>query len=156
MFVVIYNKSDKKIVQYRHDTSVPQVGTAQDYFDLFLVDNEVGDENYTFAEISFTKSLNDMVIGNHVYNEATGEVEADPSYVAPVYAPAPRVWTAGDIRAGLTLPERVKWDNNSAPEIVTVKSELSTPQKLTATTELLQLLVDVAVISQASMDKVLA
>jgi hypothetical protein len=50
----------------------------------------------------------------------------------------------------------VKWDNDSASEIVTVKAELSTPQELAATTELLQLLVDATVIAQASMDKVLA
>ncbi len=80
-------------------------------------------------------------------------VKPEPPPPAP---PAPRTWTSDDIRAGLTLSERVKWDNDSAPEIVTVKSELSTPQELAATTELLQLLVDTAVISQASMNKVLA
>lgn len=75
---------------------------------------------------------------------------------APPAPPAPRTWTADNFRAGLSLAEKVKWDSDSAPEIVTVKSELSTPQELTATTELLQLLVDTAVISQASMAKVLA
>lgn len=75
---------------------------------------------------------------------------------APPAPPAPRTWTADNFRAGLSLAEKVKWDNDSAPEIVTVKSELSTPQELAATTELLQLLVDTAVISQASMAKVLA
>lgn len=70
--------------------------------------------------------------------------------------PAPRTWSQDDVRAGLSLSEKVKWDNDSAPEIVTVKAELSTPQELTATTELLQFLVDTAVIAQASMDKVLA
>ena len=83
MFVVIYNKFDKKIAQYRHDMCVPQVCTAQHYFDLFLEDNEVGDENYTFAEVPFTKALNAIVIGNHIYNEATGQVEADPNYIEP-------------------------------------------------------------------------
>lgn len=67
----------------------------------------------------------------------------------------PRTWTADNIRAGLTLAEKVKWDNDSAPEIVTVKSELAFPKELAATTELLQLLVASNVITQASMDKVL-
>lgn len=80
-------------------------------------------------------------------------VKPAPTPPAP---PAPRTWIADNFRAGMTLAEKVKWDNDSAPEIVTVKSELSTPQELAATTELLQLLVDAAVISQASMDKVLA
>lgn len=75
---------------------------------------------------------------------------------APPAPPAPRTWTQADVRAGLSLAEKVKWDNDSAPEIVTVKSELADPKELAATTELLQLLVDASVISQASMDKVLA
>jgi hypothetical protein len=75
---------------------------------------------------------------------------------APEPAPAPRTWSQADVRAGLTLSEKVKWDNDSAPEIVTVKAELSTPQEQAATTELLQFLVDTAVIAQASMNKVLA
>lgn len=83
MFVVIYHKTTKKLVSYRHDMSVPQVNTAQYWFDLFLADNEVSDENYAFAVVPFTKALNDIVIGNHVYNLSTGKVEADPSYVAP-------------------------------------------------------------------------
>lgn len=73
----------------------------------------------------------------------------------PPPPPPPRTWSVADIRAGLTLAEKVKWDNDSAPEIVTVRAELAVPQELAATTELLQLLVDSGVISQASMDKVL-
>ena len=74
----------------------------------------------------------------------------------PPAPPAPRTWTADNIRAGLTLSERVKWDNNSAPEIVTAKQEMASAQQLEHTTEVLQMLVDAAVISQASMAKVLA
>jgi hypothetical protein len=74
----------------------------------------------------------------------------------PPAPPAPRTWTADNIRAGLTLSERVKWDNDSAPEVVTAKQEMISAQQLEHTTEVLQMLVDAAVISQASMDKVLA
>ena len=79
-------------------------------------------------------------------------VKPEPAPPAPS---APRTWTADNIRAGLTLSERVKWDNNSAPEVVTAKQEMASAQELEQTTEVLQLLVDAAVISQASMDKVL-
>lgn len=89
MFVIVYDKTTKKLVHYRHDMSAPQAHTAQYFFDLFLADNEAGDENYAFAEVPFTKALNDIVIGNHVYNEATSQVEADPNYVAPVFTPEP-------------------------------------------------------------------
>lgn len=86
MFVIVYHKITKKIVHYRHDMSVPQVQTAQYWFDQFLEDNEVGDENYTFAEVPHTKALNNIEIGNHVFNESTQQVEADPSYVRPTPA----------------------------------------------------------------------
>ena len=86
MFVAIYHKTTKKLVQYRHDMSVPQVHTAQYYFDMFLEDNEIGDEDYAFAEIPFVKAYNKIEIGNHVYNSATNQVEADPSYVPVVDA----------------------------------------------------------------------
>ena len=75
-----------------------------------------------------------------------------PEYVAPT--PAPRQWGESDFRAGMTLAEKTKWDNNSAPEIVTVKQEL--PKELEGATELLEFLVSVNVISQASADKILA
>jgi len=78
-------------------------------------------------------------------------VKPEPPPPAP---PAPRTWSESDFRAGMTLAEKTKWDNNSAPEIVTVKAEL--PKELAGATELLDFLVETNVISQASMDKVLA
>jgi hypothetical protein len=79
-------------------------------------------------------------------------VKPEPAPPAP--APA-RTWSASDVRNGLTLAEKVKWDNDSAPEIVTVKAELAGSKAVAEVTELLQFLVDTNVISQASMDKVL-
>ena len=75
-----------------------------------------------------------------------------PEYVAPT--PAPRQWGESDFRAGMTLAEKTKWYNNSAPEIVTVKQEL--PKELEGATELLEFLVSANVISQASADKILS
>lgn len=72
---------------------------------------------------------------------------------APAPTPAPRQWTAEDFRAGMTLVEKTKWDNDTAPEIVTVKQEL--PKELAGATELLDFLVGAGVISQASADKIL-
>jgi len=69
-------------------------------------------------------------------------------------APPARQWTADTFRTGMTLAEKTKWDNNSAPEIITVKAEL--PQELAGATELLDFLVAANVISQASADKILA
>lgn len=70
--------------------------------------------------------------------------------------PAPRTWTVADIRAGMTLAERVKWDNDAAPEVVTAKQEMASPQLLAHTTEVLDMLVAANVLSQASAAKILA
>jgi hypothetical protein len=77
--------------------------------------------------------------------------------VEPTVEPEPtaRTWSVSDIRAGLTLAEKVKWDNDSAPEVKTVKTEMASSKELADVTELLAFLVDASVISQASMDKIL-
>jgi hypothetical protein len=79
-------------------------------------------------------------------------VKPEPHPPAP---PPARTWSASDVRNGLTLAEKVKWDNDSAPEIVTVKAEIMTPKQQSEVTELLQFLVDSNIISQASMDKIM-
>jgi len=69
------------------------------------------------------------------------------------YEPPAKQWAATDFRAGMTLAEKTKWDNDSAPEIVTVKAEL--PKELAGATELLDFLVSSSVISQATATKIL-
>lgn len=84
MFLVMYDKSSKKIAQFRHDLSSPQTCTAQYYFDQFLKGNGVSSESHAFAEIPYVETYGAIAIGNHVFNESTQTVEADPSYVPPV------------------------------------------------------------------------
>ena len=75
-----------------------------------------------------------------------------PVVVEPT--PAARQWTAEDFRTGMTLAEKTKWDNDSAPEIKTVKAEL--PKELAGATELLDFLVSSSVISAETKAKILA
>ena len=83
-----------------------------------------------------------------------GQVIPKPVPVPPPPPePAPRKWTAENFRNGMTLAEKVKWDNDSAPEIKTVKAEL--PKELAGATELLDFLVATNIISQASATKIL-
>lgn len=70
--------------------------------------------------------------------------------------PAPRTWTSHDIRAGMTLAERVSWDNDTHNSITTAKIEMSQPQELTETTAVLTLLVDASVISEDTKTAILA
>ena len=71
-------------------------------------------------------------------------------------APAPRTWDVASVRQHLTLGEKVKWDNDTSPEVITAKQELASPKGVDETTEILDMLVGAGVISQASADKVLA
>jgi hypothetical protein len=68
-------------------------------------------------------------------------------------APAPRQWTADDFRSGMSLAEKTKWDNDSAPEVKTVKAEL--PKDQAGAQELVDFLVESGVISQASATKIM-
>lgn len=80
-------------------------------------------------------------------------VKPEPPAPAP---PPPRTWSQTDVRNKLTLAEKVKWDNETTPEVKTVKTEFASPKLLAEATELLQFLVDSMVISQASMDSILS
>ena len=73
----------------------------------------------------------------------------------PVIEPLPRRISLDDIRNTLTLAEKIKWDNNKTDEITTVKVEFAQPLLVADATPWLQLLVDSASISQASIDAVL-
>lgn len=90
-------------------------------------------------------------------NAENGDGWVEGALVKPeqaVATPPTRKWTATDFRAGMTLAEKTKWDNDSAPEVITVKAEL--PKALEGATELLDFLVGAGVISQESADRILA
>ena len=74
----------------------------------------------------------------------------------PVPAPILRTWSSADVRNGLTLAERAKWDNDTSNTIKTAKLEFAYPRIEADATEVLQFLVDANDISRASMQKILA
>ena len=80
-------------------------------------------------------------------------IPAPPPPPPPV---PPQTWNDQSVRAGLTLTDKTRWDNNDTQEIVTAKIEFQTPQERPYTTELLAYLVASNSISQTSMDRVLA
>lgn len=91
---------------------------------------------------------------------ANGDGWVNGQLVKPTLAPPaplpPRTWTAENVRAGLTLAERVKWDAEKSDFIKTAKVEFSTALQLREATEVLQMLVDAGDISSASMAKILS
>lgn len=100
------------------------------------------------AKFYDTQVPDDAVNGDGWVNGAL----VKPVVVDPT--PPARQWTAEDFRNGMTLAEKTKWDNDSAPEIKTVKAEL--PKELAGATELLDFLVGASVISAATKTKILA
>jgi len=76
--------------------------------------------------------------------------------VIPEAQPEPVVWKLEDIRNGLTLAERVKWDNDKSDEIKTAKVELVGQSFKAKVKEVLDMLVAVGDISQASATLILA
>jgi len=66
----------------------------------------------------------------------------------------PKLWNSNDIRNNLTFAEKITWDNNGDPAIVTAKIDL--PQELPYVQELTSYLVSANVISQNSATKILA
>ena len=90
-------------------------------------------------------------------NAANGDGWVNGALVKPVVVeptPAARQWTSDNFRTGMTLAEKTKWDNDSVPEIKTVKAEL--PKELAGATELLDFLVGSSVISAETKAKILA
>ena len=90
-------------------------------------------------------------------NAVNGDGWVNGALVKPVVVeptPPPQQWTANNFRTGMTLAEKTKWDNDSAPEIITVKAEL--PKELAGATELLDFLVSSSVISVETKAKILA
>ena len=80
-----------------------------------------------------------------------GELVKKPAPVPP--PPASRQWNQDDFRKHMTLAEKVKWDNDSVPEVKTVKAEL--PKEEAGAHELVDFLVASNVISQATADKIM-
>jgi hypothetical protein len=79
-------------------------------------------------------------------------VKPEPAPPAP---PPPTTWTAEDVRVGLSLAEKVKWDNETSPEVKTAKLEITGAVPEVKIKEVLDFLVASNVISQASADKVI-
>lgn len=88
-----------------------------------------------------------------------GATQIDGQWVnpeKPVYQPEPKSWRVDEIRKCLSLRERVKWDNDSSETIKTAKIEIGFGIKREPLLELLELLVEVGDMSQATADKIIA
>jgi len=114
------------------------------------------DQHYTpdIAAFYNTEVPDDTRIGAVLIGGSWVYLVPEPiAYTLPVL---PRFWTMADVRAGMSLMERVKWDNDDSKVIKTAKIELLNAPSLEAIRPVLQMLVDSGDITQETMDKVLA
>lgn len=95
-------------------------------------------------------------VADHVVNGArlVGGEWVNPE-VPVATSPAVRLISANDVRLGLTLAERVKWDSESTPEMKTAKVEFAVMLPTDVARQVLDFLVQAQNISQASADKIL-
>jgi hypothetical protein len=81
MFMCVYQKSDNIVVEIRNDSSVPQTTTAEQYFQIYVNDNEVDVNLYNYAEIPYQKiSFN---IGEYLYDQTTNSLVINPDWIPP-------------------------------------------------------------------------
>ena len=101
--------------------------------------------------------VDNIIIANEV-DSIRDQYDSVEEVIEEIVEPTPtaRVWTQDNVRSGLTLAEKAKWDNDSAPEVVTAKIEIGGGLELAAITEVLDFLVEANVISADSKTAVLA
>jgi hypothetical protein len=93
----------------------------------------------------------------HIFDDVCDSVVlVEPDNTPPPPPPPPPPFTQDLVRKNLTLPERVKWDNNLTPEIITVKMEMMEPLTQDQITPLLEFLVSEGVIAATSMNNIIA
>ncbi|NBO56415.1 MAG: hypothetical protein EBU84_17895 [Actinobacteria bacterium] len=159
MYFITVNKSDRVVVDYRVDMSVPSYWTVETLCAAVAFDKSLSvddletlafDEQPQSEPGNFDGVLTPLM---HCLDAASGLVKNNPAYVPPVVV---RYWGLSDIRPALTLSERVKWDNDKTDSIKTAKLEFIDRKTKAEATEILQFLVDSGDISAASMQKILA
>ena len=66
----------------RFDTQSIHSLTAQQHLEQFCDDNELDVANFVAMEYPYNKKFQ-IVLGNHMFNETTQQIEADPNYIPP-------------------------------------------------------------------------
>jgi len=89
MFFIFYKNSDKKIILCKHDAydGANAAMTPQQQLEIHCLINNLNVDDLSAVELAYDRNFV-FVVGNHVYNETTKQIEADPNYVAPTPDPA--------------------------------------------------------------------
>ena len=83
MFIIIYKKSTKHIVQVRSDDSTVPVST-ETWLNIYIKDNKLTADQATDLTYVEPASIEvNIIYGKHLWNESTQQIDEDPSYVPP-------------------------------------------------------------------------
>jgi hypothetical protein len=83
MFIIIYKKSTKHIVQVRSDASTNPV-PAETWLNIYIKDHKLtADQGADLTYVETSPIEFSFVIGKHMWNESTQQVDEDPNYVPP-------------------------------------------------------------------------
>lgn len=97
----------------------------------------------------YTTQVPDTAENGDLWDGVNATKPTPPKPVTP-----PKLWQQAGFRSAMTLTEKVKWDNNSTPEVVTVKNELPANQEKAQ--ELVDFLVSSNVISEVTASKIMS
>ena len=92
IFAIVYEKTSKKIVVARVETYTTETNaiSAQGHLLQYCDVNNLNTDDFSAVELPYTRGQ-EFQLGKHIYNESTGQIEVDPSYVAPTPIPPPPV-----------------------------------------------------------------
>lgn len=93
MFIVIYKKSTKHIMQVRTDGSTVPT-PAVTWLNIYVTDSNLTAEqaeDHVYVETS--SAVPSLIVGKHLWNESTQQVDEDPNYVAPTPITPPQETT---------------------------------------------------------------
>lgn len=82
-----------------------------------------------------------------------GQLKKPENLPPAPFVPPPKEWNQSDFRNNMTISEKVSWDNDSYPEVITVKLEL--PKEKDDAQQLVDLLLSKSIISQATANKIM-
>lgn len=86
MFSIAYHKESKKLMMARYDSASSAGFTPQQHLDTHCDNNDLDANDFIAIEHPYDKKFQ-IIMGNHVFNETTRQIEADPNWVAPTLEP---------------------------------------------------------------------
>lgn len=103
--------------------------------------------------------IKDGKVVNVIIADEVDSIRDQYDAIEEIVIPEPTIIPTIDaniIRDNLSFSEKIKWDNESTPSIVTAKIEFAKPRIVSEATEILNFLVSEGDISRASADKIIA